>query len=159
MQHHFDWGLPVAIDLFAAALGAGAFMLAAVADLAGGRKYRTTSFVGALIAPWPAIAGVLLLVIDLGHPFRFWEMLLKASPEGGIEAPYLMFSASSTMSIGTWVLTVFVWMSLAYIVCHIASYPYRFMTYPRKLVAVLADASLGRRTGNSLFHRRRPRCR
>ena len=52
-----NWGIPVAIDLFAAALGAGAFMLAVVADLAGGRRNRTVSAIGALIAPWPVICG------------------------------------------------------------------------------------------------------
>ncbi len=136
MEHHLNWGLPVAIDLFAAAVGAGAFMMAVVADLAGGRRHRTTSFIGALVAPWPVIAGVLLLVIDLGKPYRFWEMLLRVGPDGALVPPYLMFKLTSTMSIGTWVLTIFVWVSFAYMVCHILSYPLRPMGILRKLVGI-----------------------
>jgi len=136
MTHDLDWGLPVAIDLFAAALGAGAFMLAVMADLAGGRRHRTTSFIGALVAPWPVIAGVLLLVADLGQPQRFWEMLLKTGPGVALEHPYLMFNITSTMSVGTWVLTIFVWVSFAYIACHVLSYPFRVMVVARKLVGI-----------------------
>lgn len=107
-MEHYNWGIPVAIDLFAAALGAAIFMVAVVADLAGGRKYRRISITGALIAPWPAILGVLLLVVDLGKPWRFWEMILRRSHETlGVES--LMFKIGSTMSIGTWLLTILCW--------------------------------------------------
>ncbi len=136
MVHHYNWGLPVAVDLFAAALGAGAFMVAVIADMVGGRRHKTISFLGALIAPWPVIIGVLLLVLDLGNPARFWEMLLKASPEGGLEAPGLMFSLTSTMSVGTWTLTFFVIVSLLYSLFHILSYPFRSWVYIRKLTGV-----------------------
>jgi len=109
-MEHYNWGLPVAIDLFCAGLGAGAFMLAVMAQLADDKKYRAVSITGALLAPWPVILGVLLLVVDLGKPLRFWEMLIRVGP--GV----LMFSPTSVMSIGTWLLTLFVIMSLLYLV-------------------------------------------
>ena len=112
-------------------MGAGAFMLAVMADLAGGRRYRLVSAIGAFVAPWPVIAGVLLLVVDLGVPWRFWEMLLRRG-EG-----ILMFNPTSTMSIGTWLLTIFVWVSLGYIVVTILAYPFRWVGTLRKVVGVI----------------------
>lgn len=135
-MEHYNWGIPVAIDLFAAALGAAIFMVAAVADLAGGRKYRRISITGALIAPWPAILGVLLLVVDLGKPWRFWEMILRRSHETlGVES--LMFKIGSTMSIGTWLLTIFVLGSLLYAVIALLAYPFKWAGTLKKVLGVV----------------------
>jgi polysulfide reductase chain C len=138
MEHHVSWELPVALDLFLAAMGAGAFLLAVAMDYAGGRKYRTVSTVGAFVAPWPAIVGVLLLVVDLGKPLRFWEMMLRRDGGGALtlESPYLMFNAGSTMSYGTWFLTLFVWVSLAYIVASLLAYPFPWGGIVKKLVGL-----------------------
>ena len=136
-MHELNWGIPLVIDLFTAAMGAGAFMLAVMADLSGRAKYRTTSTVGALIAPWPAIAGVALLVIDLGKPLRFWEMMLKRGPGLlWLQFPYLQFNPESTMSIGTWVLTIFIWASFGYIALTILSYWIERLTILRKLMGL-----------------------
>ncbi len=137
MGHHLNWGIPLVIDLFTAAMGAGAFMLAVMADLSGRAKYRTTSTVGALIAPWPAIAGVALLVIDLGKPLRFWEMMLRRGPGLlWLKSPYLMFNPTSTMSIGTWVLTIFIYASFGYIALTILSYFWEKLALLRKLMGL-----------------------
>lgn len=130
-MEHLNWGLPVAIDLFAAALGAAAYMLAVMAQLAGGRRYQAVSITGALIAPWPVILGVLLLVVDLGNPLRFWEMILRRG-EG-----FLMFNPTSTMSIGTWLLTIFVIVALAYLVVSIIAIPFRGAEILSKIVGVI----------------------
>jgi len=135
-MHHYHWGIPVAMDLFLAALGAGAFMVAVMADLADTRKYKTVSAIGALIAPWPVIAGVLLLVVDLGQPLRFWEMMLRRGEGYALESPYIMFSSTSTMSIGTWVLTAFVYLSLAYIGVTLLAYPFKWAELLRKALGV-----------------------
>ena len=135
-MEHINWGIPVAVDLFLAALGAGAFMLAVIADLTGKRRYRLISAVGACIAPWPVIGGVLLLVIDLGRPWLFWEMLLKRGEGLTLEYPFLMFKIGSTMSIGTWVLTIFVWISFAYIAATVAAYPFKWAGILRKLIGI-----------------------
>ena len=137
METHLNWGIPVALDLFLAALGAGVFMLAVIADLAGGRRYRLISAIGALMAPWPVIAGVLLLVVDLGVPWRFWEMMLRRGEGLALTFPFIMFNPSSTMSIGTWVLTIFVWISLGYIVLTILAYPFRWVGVLRKLLGII----------------------
>ncbi len=133
---HYDWGLPLAIDLFAAALGAAAFMIAVAANLAGGRKYRRISTIGALIAPWPAILGVILLVVDLGRPLRFWEMMARRSHETvGIEAS--MLNVGATMSLGTWILTLFIIGSLVYLVTALLAYPFKWGQTLQKIVGIM----------------------
>jgi formate-dependent nitrite reductase membrane component NrfD len=138
MGHHISWELPVAVDLFLAGLGAGAFLLAVAVDFAGGRKYQTVSTVGAFVAPWPAIAGVLLLVVDLGQPLRFWEMVLRRDGGGALwlESPLIMFNAGSVMSWGTWVLSIFIVLSLCYIGAALAAYPFPWGGIIKKLVGL-----------------------
>jgi polysulfide reductase chain C len=107
-MEHINWGIPVAFDLFLAGLGAGALLLATAADLFGKRRYERITRVGAAIAPWPVLIGVILLVVDLGKPQRFWEFLFRPGPG------FLMVNLNSVMSIGVWLLTIFVILSLAY---------------------------------------------
>lgn len=138
MEHELNWGLPVALDLFLAAMGAGAFLLAVATDFAGSRKYRTVSTTAAFIAPWPAIVGVLLLVVDLGKPLRFWGMMMSRSGDGylGVKAPYVGFNPASTMSWGTWVLSLFVILSLCYIGASLIAYPFPWGATVKKLVGL-----------------------
>lgn len=134
---HYDWGLPVAIDLFAAGMGAAAFMVAVMADLAGSKKFTSIRLTGAIIAPWPAILGVLLLVVDLGKPFRFWEMLLKRGEGLSIAPPYLMFNPGSAMSWGTWILTLFVIISLIYLIVSIIAIPFSWGEIATKTIGII----------------------
>ena len=135
-MEQYDWGLPLAINLFAAGLGAAMYMVAVAANLAGGRKYRRISTTGALIAPWPVILGVILLIVDLGKPGRFWEMMLRRSHETlGIEG--IMFNASSTMSLGTWILILFVLGSLLYMVVAVLAWPFKWAEKLQKVLGVI----------------------
>lgn len=138
MEHHVNWGLPLALDLFLAAMGAGAFMFAVAIDFADTRKNRTVSTIGALVAPWPAIIGVLLLVVDLGNPQRFWEMVLKRHAGGALtlQSPYLQFNPGSVMSYGTWLLVFFITISLVYIVAALLAYPFKWGEVLKKIVGV-----------------------
>ena len=136
MVHH-DWGLPVAIDLFAAGMGAAAFLVAVMADLAGSKKFTSIRLTGAIIAPWPAILGVLLLVVDLGRPLRFWEMILKRGEGLSITPPYLMFNSGSAMSWGTWILTLFVIISLIYLIVSIIAIPFSWGEVATKTIGII----------------------
>ncbi|MFC1582111.1 NrfD/PsrC family molybdoenzyme membrane anchor subunit [Planctomycetota bacterium] len=136
---HLNWGLPLIIDLFAAGMGAGAYLVAVAADLASKKKkLRDVSLAGSFIAPWPAIIGVLLLVIDLGNPQRFWEMILNRG-DGvlTLNAPFVMFAPSSVMSWGTWVLSLFIIVSLCYFAAHIASFALHWVAPIRKIIGVI----------------------
>jgi formate-dependent nitrite reductase membrane component NrfD len=121
-------------------MGAGALMVAVAADFASKKKeFRDVSLAGAFIAPWPAILGVLLLVVDLGNPQRFWEMILKRG-DGylTLESPFVMFAPSSVMSWGTWVLSLFIIFSLAYLVAHVASFALHWVAPIRKFIGACA---------------------
>lgn len=135
-MEHVNWGIPVAIDLFTAGLGAAMFMVAAVANLAGGRKYRRISTTGAFFAPGLVLLGVILLIIDLGRPLRFWELIFRRSHETlGIES--IMFNPGSTMSIGTWLLTIFVIFGFIYLIVAILAWPYKWAMKFQKFLSVV----------------------
>ncbi len=101
----FEWGFLVAIDLFLGGLSAGLFFLSALATLPGRDgepRYPQIARYGAFLAPWPVIAGTTLLVVDLGQWLRFYKLMLH-------------FRITSPMSIGSWLLTLFVAVSLLYL--------------------------------------------
>lgn len=137
-MEHYVWGAPVAIDLFLAGIGAAIFMIAVIANLAGGRKYRRISTTGALITPWPVIIGVVLLILDLGRPGRFWEMvLIRAQELSRLEAPFLMFKIGSTMSIGIWLVVILIILSFIYMIVTILAYPFKWAGILQKVVGVI----------------------
>ncbi len=106
-MHELTWGLPVVAYLFMAGLGAGALTTSASVLLRGGSpgKYFDVARYGAFIAPIPVALGSALLVFELGsfqagHWFRFLNLykVINLSP----------------MSIGTWLLTAFLIISVVY---------------------------------------------
>ncbi len=110
MTYELNWGLPVVIYLFLAGLGAGTFTVSASIFLRGGGggfgngHFRVARF-GAFAAPPPVIVGCFLLIFELGS-FQAgnWFKWLNL---------YKVINLSP-MSIGTWLLTVFIGVSLVY---------------------------------------------
>ena len=111
MGHELNWGLPVIAYLFLAGVGAGALTVSASIFLRSGggssigAGHFTLARYGALIAPLPVMVGCGLLIFELGsfevgHWFK-WINLYKTI-------------TLSPMSIGTWLLTVFIIISLIY---------------------------------------------
>lgn len=109
MTDGLNWGLPVIAYLFLAGVGAGALTVSASMYLRGsGRAAAThleTARYGAFIAPLPIMIGCGLLVFELGsfeagNWFRFLNLykVINLSP----------------MSVGTWLLSVAIMVSLAY---------------------------------------------
>ncbi len=96
-----EWGILVVNYLFLAGVSAGAFAMSGLATYIGGPHLRRVARIGALIAPWPAAIGVGLLVLDLGRPVAFYHL-------------FLTVEWTSPMSIGAWLLTAFILMSLVY---------------------------------------------
>lgn len=93
-QIHIHWNWIVAIDLFAAGLSAGAFIISATAYFLGKEKYENITRIGAYIAPFPVIIGILCLLYDLERPQLFWKL-------------FVTFQPSSVMSLGSWLLLFF----------------------------------------------------
>ena len=104
---HNEWGFLIVVYLFLGGLGAGCLVLAAIAAFAGRqRRYLRIARAGALVAPVPVMLGTGLLVFDLGRPFFFWKLFTAFAPE-------------SPMWIGTWLLTIFTIVSLAFANLHL----------------------------------------
>ena len=104
------WGMPVVLYLFLAGMGAGAAVTSASILLRGpsgliGKNYPLVARYGAFLAPLPVMIGCGLLIFELGsfqagNWFRFINLykVMNLSP----------------MSVGTWLLTVFIPLSLVY---------------------------------------------
>ncbi len=130
---HHVWGLPVALDLFFAGLGAGLFLVAVMADLFAGERASGIRRVGGVLAPWPVLLGVLLLVVDLGSPLRFWEFVLRHD----FSLPILNYLPSSVMSTGTWLLVIFSILSLCYFVLSLVRWPFKGDDVIRRAIGLI----------------------
>jgi len=120
MTAELSWGLPVVWYLFLAGVGAGALTASASVLLRGGGggfggAHVEIARYGAFLAPLPLIVGCLALIFELGtfeagHWFR-WINLYKVIN-------------LSPMSIGTWLLTAFIGVSLAYAYTFVPNAPF-----------------------------------
>ncbi len=105
MGHELTWGMPVILYLYLAGVGAGAVTVSASVLLRGGGGgfgggHFTLARYGALIGPLPVMIGTALIVFELGRPFRAFNLfkVINLSP----------------MNIGSWLLFVFIWVSVFY---------------------------------------------
>ncbi len=97
-----SWGIMLAAYLFVGGMAGGAYMVASLADLFGKGKYKVLSKSGTYISLISILVGLVLLVLDLG---RF-----DVDPLGALNA-YINFP-TSIMSVGTWIVTGFMVVSL-----------------------------------------------
>ncbi len=95
------WGGMIAIYLFLAGIAGGAFLTASLTDLFSKKQYPKVIRSGAYIAPVTIMAGLGLLVVDLGRPLSFWKLLLNVN-------------LGSIMSIGVFIVSCFTGLSVVY---------------------------------------------
>jgi len=92
------WNAAIYVYLWLAGMAGGAYFVAFIADrfTGGGNRqlFRLATYLGIPMA----VIGVILLIVDLGRPVRFWHLLTE-------------FKVSSPMSMGTWIL--FAWVLIA----------------------------------------------
>jgi formate-dependent nitrite reductase membrane component NrfD len=108
--HWANWLL--VIEMFAAGIAAGTFFVIALLNVganrgAGGDEDRATAArLGFVPLPLMLLVAI-LLVVDLGEPLRFLNIILRSpfAPERG-PSP-LMFNPNSPMTWGTYVIVVF----------------------------------------------------
>jgi formate-dependent nitrite reductase membrane component NrfD len=110
MIEQTHWGLPIIGYFFLAGLGAGAYTVSSSVLLRGGaggfgHQHFKLARYGALLAPLPVIIGTALLVLELGsfeagNYFKFIYLFLTIN--------------LSPMSIGAWLLNLFILASLIY---------------------------------------------
>ncbi len=93
------WSAAIWIYLWLAGMAGGAYFTAFMVErLTGGANRRLLQWATYLGIPL-AVVGVILLIVDLGRPERFWHLLAE-------------FSVSSPMSMGTWILLVWVFVAI-----------------------------------------------
>ncbi|HSB72280.1 MAG TPA: NrfD/PsrC family molybdoenzyme membrane anchor subunit [Candidatus Methylomirabilis sp.] len=106
------WPLLIDIYFFLVGVAGGAFMAAGVADIFGGKKDRVVTKVGSWLALLALIPGPIFLIIDLGMPSRFLNMMFssKTSTSIGLSAitigPFHI-KPFSPMNLGAWALMGF----------------------------------------------------
>jgi len=94
MGHSPQWGMEIVWYFFLGGIAAGAYFIAALADLMGDEGDRPVVNTGYLIALPLAIVLPVLLTLDLGTPGRAFNMFLR-------------FELQSPMSVGSWALLGF----------------------------------------------------
>ncbi|MEV0614246.1 NrfD/PsrC family molybdoenzyme membrane anchor subunit [Nonomuraea sp. NPDC050404] len=99
-----DWLWYILFYFFLAGLSGGSYTLATLLRLRGGPGDEPMARIGYYIAFPPMLIAPLLLALDLGQPLRFWHMLVNTTP-GHLG---LNFKYWSPMSLGVWVVTVFI---------------------------------------------------
>ena len=88
------WPFLVDVYFFLGGLAGGAFVIATVATLVDNRRYRDVVRAGYYLALAALIPCPILLIVDLGVPARFMNMMKAFNPQ-------------SPMSMGSWALAAF----------------------------------------------------
>jgi hypothetical protein len=98
--HPSPWkGTPAALDILLNNLGVGLFLVAAIANLAAHDEFANVAGIAFPVAFAVIAVDLLLLVSDLGDPFRFFHMLR-------------VFKPRTPMSLGVWSLSLLMIMLL-----------------------------------------------
>ena len=101
------WGIWILLYFFFAGLAGGAYVIATMVRLRGGRT-SPVAHTGYKIAFWCLLVCPIFLTVDLGQPLRFWHMMVDTTP-GGLG---LNLNTATPMSLGVWALTIFGFFSL-----------------------------------------------
>ncbi|MFC2010044.1 NrfD/PsrC family molybdoenzyme membrane anchor subunit [Chloroflexota bacterium] len=125
------WAPPIWIYLWMAGMAGGAYFAAFLAERFSGIKDRKLLRLASYVGVPLAVIGVLLLVVDLGSPLRFWHLFTE-------------FKMSSPMSMGTWILLA--WIIIA-VICMVLWWIGNKITEPtasslRKLTGLLSAANV-----------------
>lgn len=107
-----DWPLLIDLYFFLAGLAGGAFVIAVIADLVGTARYRNVVRVGYYLALLALIPCPIFLIVDLGVPSRFVNMLMSLKPDQMIGASAINIGPFhikpfSPMNMGAWALLGF----------------------------------------------------
>lgn len=95
----FNWMIPA--YFFLGGLSAGLFLIAVVFNY-WRKEYKILTTSAAILSPLFLAAGMGLLTLDLGHPFRFWQIMITFQP-------------SSAASWGTWILSIFFVLNVSFV--------------------------------------------
>src|SRR5688572_9645197 len=107
-----DWPILIDIYFFLGGVAGGAFVIATIANLVDGRRFHDVVRVGYYVALLALIPCPILLIVDLGLPTRFLNMLMVTKPSldigmNAVTAGPLHIKPYSPMSVGAWGLMAF----------------------------------------------------
>jgi len=97
------WSLPISFDLWFAGIAGGVYSTAFLIDYFRNHDSRPLLRVATYLGIPMVLLGVLLLIIDLGNPLRFWHLFGE-------------FKIMSPMSMGTWILLAWLLIAVAMVV-------------------------------------------
>lgn len=101
-----EWEWPITIALFIAGIASGAYAAMGLIHFAGDKNDQPVAHRLAFI-PLPLMLIVpLLLIVDLGQPGRFLNLLIT-SPAAAERGGPLMFNSNSPMNWGSWAMVIF----------------------------------------------------
>jgi formate-dependent nitrite reductase membrane component NrfD len=119
------WPFLIDVYFFLGGLAGGAFVIATVAQLINSRLYRDVVRAGYYVALLALIPCPILLIVDLGVPARFLNMMKT-------------FNTTSPMSMGSWALTVFgICAGLAALFTLIEDVRHRDLSGPKRIVGII----------------------
>ncbi|HSU92445.1 MAG TPA: NrfD/PsrC family molybdoenzyme membrane anchor subunit [Gemmatimonadaceae bacterium] len=100
------FGWPIITYFFIGGIAAGALLLAGLLRLFGTAADRPYIRIASIVALVGAFISVIVLILDLSAPLRFWHMVIQN------HTGRLMFKWWSPMSDGIWILTLFSFFAL-----------------------------------------------
>ena len=101
-----EWEWPITLALFIAGVASGAYASMGLIHFAGDKNDQAVAHRLAFV-PLPLMLLVpLLLIVDLGQPGRFLNLMIK-SPSATERGGPLMFNSNSPMNWGSWALVLF----------------------------------------------------
>jgi len=95
------WGFPIYLYLWLAGMAAGAYFTAFLAERFGKHKDHRLLHIALYLGIPAAMVGVIFLLSDLSYPLRFWHL-------------FVFFNLTSPMSIGSWLLIL--WMGMGVLI-------------------------------------------
>jgi formate-dependent nitrite reductase membrane component NrfD len=77
--HNAYWGFPIASYFWLVGASAGSFVISTLGWVFGVKKYKPTAFFASNLATVLLLIVPVLLIIDLGKPYRFFHLLMLPS--------------------------------------------------------------------------------
>lgn len=101
-----EFGWPIILYFFIGGIAAGALLLAGLLGLFGTASDRPYIRIASFVALVGALISVIVLILDLTVPLRFWHMVIQN------HTGHLVLKWWSPMSDGIWILTLFSFFAL-----------------------------------------------
>lgn len=101
-----EWEWPITLALFIAGIASGAYAAMGLIHFAGDKRDQVVAHRLAFVPLPLMLVTPLLLIVDLGQPGRFLNLLFTSSAATERPGP-LMFNPNSPMNWGSWAMVIF----------------------------------------------------